>query len=112
MGGSRYLVRRGLRWYFRLHIPEELQPFLGRDELRKSLKTSCYPVAKEAMRSELFRAERLFTRRTAALGSVQQAQRTGCDQAYGNLLNEWREALLGVSGTSILFSNEFAAHAG
>ena len=48
MASSRYLLRRGLRWYFRLHVPQELQPFLGRDELRKSLRTSCYPVAKSA----------------------------------------------------------------
>jgi hypothetical protein len=31
---------------------------------------------------------------------------------YGNLLNEWREALLGVSGTSMLFSNEFCRSRG
>jgi hypothetical protein len=31
---------------------------------------------------------------------------------YGSSLNEWREALLGVSGTSTLFSNDFTRRRG
>jgi hypothetical protein len=60
MGSSRYLLRRGLRYSFRLRVPEELQPFFDeRREILRALGTACYSTAKELSRLELGRAERV-----------------------------------------------------
>ena len=60
---ARYILRRGLRLYFRLSIPRDLLRFFdGRLELRRSLKATCYSDARTLVRFELFRAERLFVR--------------------------------------------------
>lgn len=69
MGKERHLQRRGGsqaggpgRLYFRLKIPKDVQRhFDGKRELKRSLRTVRYNDAKPLVRSEVFRAERLFT---------------------------------------------------
>jgi len=63
MGKERHLQRRGLRLYFRLAIPKDVQRFFdGKRELKRSLKTVRYNDAIPAARVETYRAERLFVR--------------------------------------------------
>jgi len=63
MGKAQHLQRRGLRLYFRLAIPKDVQRFFnGKRELKRSLKTARYNDATAAARVETYRAERLFAK--------------------------------------------------
>jgi len=50
--GHTCLYRRGARYYFRLGVPENLRPIVGRRELVKSLQTTDYALAKERVTVE------------------------------------------------------------
>ena len=45
-----YLVRNPYSYCFRMFVPKDLQPFLGKKELRYSLKTGYLGVAKQRAR--------------------------------------------------------------
>jgi hypothetical protein len=56
-----YLLKRAGRYYLRLTIPLSLRSwFDGRRELKKSLRTTRYDVAKGSARAHLYKAQRLF----------------------------------------------------
>lgn len=46
MRRSSYLVRRGGQLYFRLRVPEDVRPFIARQELKRSLQTGDRRVAR------------------------------------------------------------------
>jgi integrase len=74
-GKSDYLHRRGDWYYFRLHIPLDLQTyFRGRRELRQSLKTTSYTTAKSLLPGYLYRADRFFARMRRAMTDEQIRQ--------------------------------------
>ena len=65
---SNYLLRRGKRWYVRIHIPVPLRPFFGgKRELRQSLKTTVYTTAKSLLPGHLYRTDKLFAKLRAAM---------------------------------------------
>ncbi|MGA2152088.1 MAG: DUF6538 domain-containing protein, partial [Geobacteraceae bacterium] len=57
---SYYLEKINLMYYFRLRVPKDLVPYLGTNQLRKSLKTKNYANAKSLVRSYLHATEKLF----------------------------------------------------
>jgi len=71
-----HLQRRGLRLYFRLAIPRELQEFFdGRRELRRSLGTVCYDEGVGLARLEVGRASRLFMQIRGGVMTRKEIQR-------------------------------------
>jgi hypothetical protein len=56
-----YLVKRNNMYYFRIVVPSDLQTYISRKEIVKSLKTSYFDQARELARQTLRRIDRLFT---------------------------------------------------
>ena len=50
--GHSHLFRRGARYYFRIGVPQNLRPIVGRRELVKSLDTADYNLALERISLE------------------------------------------------------------
>jgi hypothetical protein len=95
MGKAQYLQRRGLRLYFRLAIPKDVQRYFdGKHELKRSLRTSRYNEAIPAARVETYRAERLFAR--LVLLSAALAEFVKEHNASGNWRPKTKEETEGV----------------
>jgi hypothetical protein len=84
-----YLQRSGLRLYFRLAIPRELQKFFeGRRELRRSLRTVCYTDAAGLARLEVGRASRMFMQIRGRV-MTKEIQRLVSEYCQRNLRRRW-----------------------
>ena len=58
---SNYLLRVNGRYYFRIHIPLDLRRwFVGRREIKRSLKSGNLEFAKSSARHWVYRTERIF----------------------------------------------------
>lgn len=58
---SRYIMRRRESYFFRLRVPLDLRKhFYGKKEIRRTLNTKRYDVAKSSVRKCLYQTERLF----------------------------------------------------
>jgi len=55
-----YLVRNPYSYCFRMFVPKDLQPYIGRKELRYSLKTGYLSTAKYKARIMAGQVQRLF----------------------------------------------------
>lgn len=71
-----HLQRRDLRLYFRLTIPKDVQGwFGGKVEVKRSLKTSRYTLAKALVATETVRAERLYAQIRGGLMKTEEIRR-------------------------------------
>lgn len=70
------MQRRGLRLYFRLTIPKDVQRwFGGKVEVKRSLKTTRYTLAKALVAAETAKAERLFAQIRGGLMTNEEIRR-------------------------------------
>ena len=55
-----YLVRNPYSYCLRMFVPKDLQPYIGRKELRYSLKTGCLTTAEYIARFMAGQVQRIF----------------------------------------------------
>ena len=60
-GSPSYLIRNPYSYYFRIIVPKDLQKFVGRKELRYTLKTGYLGVAKQKARFVAAQVQLIFT---------------------------------------------------
>ncbi|MEI9893061.1 MAG: DUF6538 domain-containing protein [Chthoniobacter sp.] len=67
MPGYSRLFRRNSSYYFRVGVPVEIRPAIGKREILKSLRTSNFQEAKRAVAYESAAADTLFEQARAKL---------------------------------------------
>ena len=67
-----YLVRNPYSYCFRINVPTDIQPYIGKKELRRSLRTGYMSVAKQKARKMAAEVQILFEwiRETAMIGDL------------------------------------------
>ena len=77
-----YLLQTPSGYYFRLRIPEDLQPLVGRGEFRYSLKCGALRIAKHRARCIASFVQTLFLKVRNSMGSVLIRMAGGDNNAY------------------------------
>ena len=87
-----HLLRRNGRYYFRLRVPLDIQPwFAGRGEIKKSLRTANWAAARSLARVQSFQAEKVFTLIRSGAMTEEQIRRL-VDDYTEQTLRETEEA--------------------
>ena len=107
----RYLLQRDSHYFFRIHVPLDLRPwFDGRQELKKSLKTTRYDAAVSGLRCCLYRTERLFTLMRSGLMTDAEIKKLVADYLEETLKrNEDARAEIGKSA-GLSFPDDTGIH--
>ena len=96
---SNYLLRVNGRYYFRIHIPLDLRRwFVGRREIKRSLKSGNLEFAKSSARHWVYRTERLFAQIRSGMLTNDRVRKLVADY-FTHTLQETEDAR--ISGVGV-----------